>query len=101
MQVTAVDILKNITSALAIAFLLFMTNVLVDSFTKTIEISVGRATILNRPGYLIQVDNLTPSMADNVLISIARPIKVDATSIDGGVKLEAEQLTDVTRFILK
>jgi hypothetical protein len=74
MNITARDIIKNVAAALAIAFLLYISNILAEYLVIPYEFNFQRTTLLDKTGYLFQFSNYTSSVLESANVLIAHPL---------------------------
>jgi hypothetical protein len=86
MNVTARDIARGVIQALLISALTFLGVAFVDGFFgRRLDVTVQRTALLDKQGYLLQFENSRSSAIEGVTVSIARNVKIEASSVDNGV----------------
>jgi hypothetical protein len=71
-----------------------------EYFLVPYEFSFQRTTLLDKTGYLFQLNNYSAAVLENATLYIAHPFNVEASSVDGGVRIETEQSVGGTSITL-
>ena len=100
MNVSASDILKGVVTALAISFLIYMTNVTAEALLKRFDVGFQHTVLLDKAGYIFQFDNPTWSAIESITIGIRRRLNLEATSVDNGVGVKIAPTASFTSFTL-